>query len=465
MKKYLVIGNNHTSGDSWEVKNPYDDSTVGHIINATKEQTRSAIENARDTFRTFKFSKTEDRREMLLQLSDWVKKNQKTLATLMSKESGKPLKHCMSEVHGSAERLNVAASEVFLKKGETVRTKGVLATVFREPLGVVSAIGPFNYPFFSVVAKVAPAIAAGNTVVAKPASDDPLVTMEFADAAREILPAGIMNTVTGSGSRVGAEMVKNPIPKMVAFTGSYDVGLWITQNAGMKKLQLELGGKAPAIVMPDADLDNAAKEIVKGSLTLSGQRCDAISIVVAHDEVKEALTEKIVKETQSYKAGDQLKSGIEVGPLVNHKAVKTVRELVEDAMSKGAIPLTEYKVEGNLMHPLVLDRVNEHMRIANEETFGPVIPIMQFRDLDWLMSHFNSLPYGLDSSVFTESTKNVFYIEQRLDEGSIHINEAPFHSLGVFPYGESPGAGMGREGIVKTMEEMTTLKTVVWKNL
>ncbi|MBR9680985.1 MAG: aldehyde dehydrogenase family protein [Candidatus Altiarchaeota archaeon] len=465
MKKYLVIGNHHASGESIEVKNPYDDSTVGHVVSATKDQTRGAIEGAQHAFRKFKFTTAEDKREMLTQLSNWVKKNKKSLALTMAKESGKPVKACESEVKGTGERLSVAASEVFFNKGETIRTKGKVATVFREPLGVVSAIGPFNYPFFAVVAKVAPAIAAGNTVVAKPATDDPLTFMEFADAAREILPPGVMNSLTGSGSKVGGEMVSNIIPKMIAFTGSYEVGKWIAENAGMKRLHLELGGKAPAIVLPDANLDLAAKEIANGSLGLSGQRCNALSITMAHDEIKEELTEKIVKEVARFKVGDQLKKGVDVGPLINHGAVKSIKTLIEDAISRGAIPLTEYKVEKNIVYPLVLDKVDEHMKIANEETFGPVIPIMQFRDLDWLISHFNALPYRLDSSLFTESARQVFYVERRLDEGSIHINGAPFHSLGVFPYGESPGAGMGREGLLQTMKEMTTLKTVVWGNL
>ncbi|MBR9689700.1 MAG: aldehyde dehydrogenase family protein [Candidatus Altiarchaeota archaeon] len=462
MKKPLIIGNHHVSGDYQDVKNPFDSAVVGSVVSANKEQTKRAIDSSLVAFKKFKFSKIEDRREMLTQLSNWVSKNKKKLAETMSRESGKPLNHCNSEVHGTAERLSVAATEVFLKKGETVRTKSVLATVLREPLGVISAIGPFNYPFFTLISKVAPAIAAGNAVVAKPASDDPLVFMEFADAAREILPEGVLNAVTGSGTRVGGELVTNPIPKMVAFTGSYEVGDWISRNAGMKKLQLELGGKAPAIVLPDANLELSAKEIVKGSLTLSGQRCDAISIVMAHDEVKEELTELIVKETKNWVAGNQLKKGVEVGPLVNHKAVLSVRGLVDDAISKGAIPLTEYKVEGNVVHPLVLDKVHENMKVSTEETFGPIIPIMQFKDLDWLLEFFNALPYRLDSSVFTENARKVFYIARRLEEGSIHINEAPFHGLGVFPYGESPGAGMGREGIVTTMNEMTTLKTVVW---
>jgi len=459
----MVIDGREERGERMDVFNPYDGEVVGAVFSASPEQLDRAIRSSHSAFLEFERTKPEDRREMLLQLSEWVKKNRSRLAKLMALESGKPLKHCDAEVHGAAERLNVAASEMFFLKGETVETKGVTATVFREPLGVIATIGPFNYPFFTLVAKVAPAIAAGNTVVAKPPSDDPLVFMDFAAASKEILPPGVLNAVTGRGSVVGGSFVKSELVKMVAFTGSYRAGKWIAENAGIKKLQLELGGKAPAIVLPDANLELAAKEIAKGALTLSGQRCDAISAVAVHDEVKEPLEELIVKEVGKWKVGDPLSKEVDVGPLINAKAVENVKSLVDDALSKGARAMTEYRVEGNLFHPLVLDGVNEHMRIANEETFGPVIPVMQFRDINWLVGHFNSLPYRLDSSVFGSSAKQIFEVVKKLDVGSVHINGAPFHSLGVFPYGEAPGAGMGREGLLKTMEEMTTLKTVVWR--
>lgn len=463
MMRTLIIDKKKESGTPLNVKSPYDDSVVGQVVSATVSQVKWAVDSAAHAARSFRDVKAEERREMLLQLYEWVHHNQSALAELMAKESGKPIKHCKSEVHAAAARLNVAASEVFFLKGETVKTKGTKATVFREPLGVVSAIGPFNYPFFTLVSKLAPAIAAGNTVVVKPASDDPLVFMDFAHAAQEILPPGVLNAVTGSGKTAGAAMVTHDAVKMVAFTGSYPTGDWISKNAGLKKLQLELGGKAPAIVLPDADLKNAAKEIVAGALNLSGQRCDAISVVAAHDEVKEDITELIVKEARKWKVGDPLHESTDIGPLINDRAVKTVKGLVDDAITNGAHPLTDYKVEGKMFHPLVLDRVNEKMDIASEETFGPVIPIMQFRDIEWLIDHFNSLPYRLDSAIFGENARQIFKIAYRLDEGSIHINGAPFHSLGVFPYGEAPGAGMGREGLIRTMEEMSTLKTLVWR--
>jgi acyl-CoA reductase-like NAD-dependent aldehyde dehydrogenase len=463
METAMVIGKNAEQGNRMNVINPYDQKVVGTVFAASAEQVGKAVTSSHSAFKSFRWTTPEDRGEMLIQLSLWVSKNRSRLAELMARESGKPVKQCDSEINGAAKRLNVAASEMFFLKGETVETKGVTATVFREPLGVIAAISPFNYPFFTLVAKLAPAIAAGNTVVAKPPSDDPLAFMEFAWAAQEVLPAGVLNAVTGRGSVVGGAFVKNDLVKMIAFTGSYKAGNWIANNVGMKRLQLELGGKAPAIVLPDADLKLAAKEIVKGSLGLSGQRCNAISIVAAHDDVKEELTELIVKGVKKYKVGDPLDKKVDLGPLINAGAVDNVKSLVDDALSKGAVALTDYKVEGNLFYPLVIDGVNEHMEIASEETFGPIIPIMQFKDIDWLIAHFNSLPYRLDSSVFGQDYKQLFYIAKRLDEGSVHINGAPFHSLGVFPYGEAPGAGMGREGLLKTMEEMTTLKTVVWR--
>ena len=463
MVKALIIDGKKESGKIEDVVNPFDGKTVGQIVSATAGQVNRAIDSSFNAFKEFRKTKVEDRREMLLQLSEWIFKNKKVLSETMCKESGKPIKTCESEVKGSATRLNVAASEVFFVKGETMRTKGTKATVFREPIGVVSSIGPFNYPLFAVISKIAPAIAIGNTSVAKPASDDPLAFMKFAEGVQEFLPPGVLNAVTGRGSTAGAPMVTNDKVRMIAFTGSYDTGRWISQNAGLKKLQLELGGKAPAIVLEDAKLGNAAKEIVEGSLGLSGQRCNAISIVVAHEDIKEDLTQLIMAEVSKKKLGNPMHETTDMGPLINGAAVKRVKGLVDDAVSAGAVPLTDIKIEGNMVHPVVLDNVHESMRVAYEETFGPIIPIMQFRDVEWLVNHFNALPYRLDSSIFSDSAEDIFNIAYHLDEGSIHINGAPFHSLGVFPYGEAPGAGMGREGLLQTMNEMSTLKTLVWR--
>lgn len=463
MEKPIIIGKSAEKGDQMDVTNPFNNEVVGTVFKASDKQVRRAVKSSDEAFKEFRHTKPEDRREMLLQLSDWVNRNKSRLAELMAKESGKPLHHCESEVHAAAERLNIAASEMFFLHGSTMETKGTTATVLREPLGTIATIGPFNYPFYTLIAKVAPALAVGNTVVAKPPSDCPLTFMDFAWFAQEVLPEGALNAVTGSGKSVGEVFAKDDRVRMIAFTGSYRAGKWLAQNSGMKRLQLELGGKAPAIVMPDADLENAAKEIAKGALNLSGQRCDAISAVAAHSDIREKLSELIVKEVADFKTGDPLDESVDIGPLIHGGAVDHVKGLVEDALSKGATTLTEYKFEGNMFHPLVVDNVNEHMGLATEEIFGPVIPIMQFTDLDWLIEHFNKLPYRLDSAVFSTNANTIFYVGKRLDQGSVHINGAPFHSLGVFPYGEAPGAGIGREGLLKTMEEMTTLKTLVWR--
>ncbi len=459
----MIINKKEEYGTKMDVLNPYDNSIVGKIFSANPDQVKWAFKNSMTAFKDFRHTKPEDRREMLLQMGEWVNKNTKRLAEILARESGKPVKACASEISSSATRLNVAASEVFLIKGETVRTKGITATVFREPLGPIATIGPFNYPFFSIISKVAPALAAGNTVVAKTASDDPLATMDFVQGVQEILPAGVLNSVSGRGSVVGNAMVTDPHTRMIAFTGSYAVGKWIADNSGFKKIHLELGGKAPAIVMPSADLGRAAKEIVKGAVSLGGQRCNAISIVMAHSEVKRELTELIVKEVKKYKVGDHMKSGTQIGPLINQGAVDRVKGMVDEALSKGAVALNEYKIEKNLFYPVVLDKVNEQMRVAYEETFGPVVPIMQFEDLGWLSEFFSGLNYRLDSSIFTDSVKDALFVMKYLDEGSIHINQAPAHGLGVYPYGEAVDAGMGREGLISTMNEMTTLKTMIWK--
>jgi len=334
--------------------------------------------------------------------------------------------------------------------------------VLREPLGVVLAISPFNYPLYITATKVIPALLAGNAAVVKTSSKDPLSFLMFARILEVSgIPPGSLNVVTGRGS-IGEYLAAHEKISMLTFTGSTDVGKRLARVAGLKRLHLELGGKGAAIVLADADLDLAAKETVKGALSYSGQRCDAVSRVLVEESVGEAFVQRVLKEVETYKVGDPRDPDIKVGPLIDRDAVERVHELVMDAVEKGAKLLTGGRHEGNYYHPTLLDYVPFDAKLMWEETFGPVIPISHVKDVDEAIEIANKSRYGLDSCVFTNNINLARKVAKRLEEGEVTVNAAPRHGVGYYPFGGNKDSGLGREGIGYSIEEMTRLKTIVY---
>jgi acyl-CoA reductase-like NAD-dependent aldehyde dehydrogenase len=336
--------------------------------------------------------------------------------------------------------------------------------IIRQPLGVLLAITPFNYPLFTAVAKIAPGIAAGNSIICKPASDDPICLLMFAKIMQEAgTPDGVVNIITGSSSEIGDYLCSHPKVDMISFTGSSAVGKHIASITGMKKIQMELGGKAPAIVLEDCDLNLAVKECAAGSLKFSGQRCDAISRVLIIESIADRFVSAILEEVKNnWKFGDPKNSDTVVGPLINERAAKKVEELINDAVSKGAKILYGGKRYAlGYYEPTVLDRVNRNMRIAWEETFGPVVTIMRVKDFEEAIRLANESEYGLDACIFTKDIDKALDAAQRIEAGSVHINAHPTHGLGIFPFGGDENSGMGREGIKYSIEDMSKVHSVI----
>ena len=386
-------------------------------------------------------------------------------------EAGKPISNAEGEVKATAERLKLTPDEYGKIRGEHIpgdwseETVGTSADVLREPLGVVLAISPFNYPLYITATKVIPALLAGNSVVVKPSSKDPLSFLMFARLLEVAgIPARTLNVITSKGS-IGQFLAAHDKINMLTFTGSTEVGKALARVAGLKTLHMELGGKGSAIILKDADLDLAASETVKGSLSYSGQRCDAVSRVLVEREVGDRFVEKVLKEVGTYKVGDPRDTSVKLGPLIEHGAVERVHALVTDATSKGAKLLAGGKFDGNFYQPTVLDYVPLEAKILWDETFGPVIPIARVRDVDEAIELANKSRYGLDSCVFTNDINLARKVAKRLEDGEVTINAAPRHGVGYYPFGGNKDSGMGREGIGYSIEEMTRLKTVVynWK--
>jgi len=469
--KMLLEASWVSTGNRIEVRSPIDEGLIGYVPNSTKSEADRAVDAAfgnRNAIRTIpavkKIEIFQRARELLLQ-------NIESFVTILGLEAGKPRSNAEGEVKATAERLKLTPEEYGKIRGEHIpgdwsdETVGTDADVLREPLGVVLAISPFNYPLYITATKVIPALLAGNSVVVKTSSKDPLSFLMFSRLLELAgIPAACLNVITGRGP-IGEYLAANEKISMLTFTGSTDVGRALAKVAGLKRLHMELGGKGCAIILKDANINLAATETVKGSLSYSGQRCDAISRVFVERDIADLFLKEILAEVATYEMGDPRDSSVKLGPLIDHGAVERVHDLVTDAVKKGATLLTGGKHQGNYYQPTVLDKVPMDAKIMWEETFGPVIPIGRVKDVDEAIQLANQSRFGLDSCVFTNDINLARKVAKRLEEGEVTINAAPRHGVGYYPFGGNKDSGIGREGIGYSIEEMTRLKTIVynWK--
>jgi glyceraldehyde-3-phosphate dehydrogenase [NAD(P)+] len=454
-----------------EIHSPIDNSLVALVPNASEQEADLAVTSAysnRNMIRTIPAVK---KIEIFQRARELLLKNMSTFVWFLTQEAGKPVSNAEGEVKGTAERLKLTPEEYGRIRGEHIpgdwseETVGTSADVLREPLGVVLAISSFNYPLYITATKVIPALLSGNSVVVKTSSKDPLSFLMFARLLEVAgIPSATLNVITGGGP-IGEYIANHEKIHMLTFTGSTEVGKRLARTAGLKRLHMELGGKGCAIILADADLDLAAEETVKGSLSYSGQRCDAISRVIVEHSIGDVFVKKVLKEVETYKVGDPRERSVKIGPLIDRKAVERVHELVTDAIKKGAKLLTGGKHQGNYYYPTVLEDVPLESKIMWEETFGPVIPIVRVKDVNEAIELANRSRYGLDSCVFTNNINLARKVSKRLEEGEVTVNAAPRHGVGYYPFGGNKDSGIGREGIGYSIEEMTRLKTIVfnWK--
>jgi acyl-CoA reductase-like NAD-dependent aldehyde dehydrogenase len=466
--KMLIDGQWLEASNTFEIKSPVDDSLIAKVQKASKDDAEKAVQAAFNAKTKIANMDASERGKILDKMGELLEQNKNEFIDIIMKESGKTMKQAQGEVNASIDRLHYAADEAKeirgeLIKGDVISEKKNIGMVIRQPLGVLLAITPFNYPLFTGVAKIAPGIAGGNSIVVKPASDDPICLLMFGKIMQDSgLPDGVINVITGSSSEIGDYLCSHPKIDMISFTGSSVVGKHIACIAGMKRIQLELGGKAPAIVLEDCDFSLAVKECVTGSLKFSGQRCDAISRILVVESIADRFVDCVLEEIKNWKFGDPRNSDTLVGPLINERAAKKVEELVNDAVSKGAKLLCGGKKYSlGYYEPTVLDHVNRNMRIAWEETFGPVVTIIRVKDYEEAIRLANESEYALDACVFTRDLDKALDAGQRIEAGSVHINAHPTHGLGIFPFGGDESSGMGREGIKYSIEDMSKVHAVV----
>ncbi len=409
--------------------------------------------------------------ESLYGIHEDLSKNSKSLAKLITLDCGKPIKDSIEEVNRSIQTILLSAEESKRVYGETIPMdacaggENVVGFTMRLPLGVVAAITPFNYPLNLAIHKVAPAIAAKNSIILKPSMKAPLAALKLAEIMDFYLPDGALNAVTGYGRTIGDEIVTSPIINKISFTGSVEIGEHISKQAGMKKLTLELGGNDPLIVLEDADIEKAVEAAVRGSYLNAGQVCIGVKRVILDDKIADEFIQKFVNETQKLVTGDPMDPKTDVGPLISKKAAIEVENRVNAAITDGAELLCGGKRKGTLYTPAILDNVDSNMKIVQYETFGPVAPIIRINGIDEAIKVANDTKYGLQAGIFTNNINNAMKAIKEIEAGGVIVNKQSTYRMDNMPFGGCKMSGLGKEGIKYAMEDMTKTKMVVINQL
>lgn len=477
MVRYKVFINGQfvesESGKYFDVVNPATDEVISQVPQCSAKDVENAVSACKAAQQQWRKLPSSKRAEYLQKIVSKILDNAEKLGKVVTQEQGKPLVQAINEVKKAAERMKYNAEWARRIEGEIVPSDSEKENIFiyKEPMGVVACIIPWNSPFSILIRKVAPALITGNGVIIKPSSETPNCALEFAKIVEEVgLPKGIVNVITGKGSEIGTSLCTNPGVNMVTFTGSVETGSQIMKLCAenITKISLELGGKAPAIVMDDADLELAARCIVGSKISNAGQVCNCVERVYVHESVAEKFTSKVVDLMKKVTIGDGLiNPQINMGPLINHRAVKFVDEMVKKAIEQGAVLLTGGKVpeklqKGSFYEPTVLTKCNQDMDIMRREIFGPVLPIMTFKTLDEALELANDCEYGLTASLYTEDINKAFEIANNIESGELYINRQQGEAINGYHAGwkkSGIGGDDGRHG----MEEFLQTRVVYLK--
>ena len=441
------------SGATIDVINPANGLKLGTVPKAGKAETRRAIEAAAEAFKTFRKTSALDRAKMLRRLHDAIMDNQDQLAELLTLEQGKSLTEAKGEVGSSAAYVLWFAEEARRTYGDVVPSpwadRRIIVT--REPVGVIAAITPWNFPSSMLARKIGPAIAAGCTSVVKPASQTPYSGLAWGALAEEVgIPKGVVNVVTGSAGEIGEEICTNPIVKKITFTGSTEVGKILIEKSAstVKKVSMELGGNAPFLVFDDADLDRAVEGAIAAKYRNSGQTCVCTNRFYVQSGIYDAFVEKFSAAAANLKVGPGMDEGVQQGPLIDDKAVEKVEELIADAKGKGGRIVTggsRHKLGGSFFEPTVIADAKPSMKFSKEEIFGPVAPVFRFEKEEEAIELANDTEYGLACYFYTGDLGRAFRVMEGLKYGMVGVNEGIITTPEA-PFGGVKESGLGREG-------------------
>lgn len=469
---YFIAGQWQDASNTYEVTNPATGEVVAKVANAGQKETQAAIRAASEALPAWRKTTAKQRSEILQNWYHLIVENKPFLAELMVAEQGKPLKEAMGEVDYAASFIQWFAEEAKRANGEIIPPvkPGSRIWATREPIGVVAAITPWNFPLAMLTRKLGPALAAGCTGLIKPANETPLCAFALLALAQKAgVPDGVLNAVSGDTLAISDAIMASKDVRKISFTGSTGVGKTLVRNAAetMKKVSMELGGNAPFIVFEDADLEAALKGIMANKFRNAGQVCVCINRIYLHDSIYDTFVSRLADEIRKLKVGNGMDEGVSVGPLVSEKGVDKVEQHVKDALENGGKVMVggqRHTLGGNFFQPTLIADANEDMLMASEETFGPVAACYRFKTEEEVIKRANDTPFGLAAYFYTQNLSRVFRVSELLESGMIGINECSV-STEVAPFGGVKESGLGREGSTLGLEEFMEVKTLHLGNL
>jgi len=468
----LLLGGQWTaarSGREEDVTSPFDGAVVGSVPMAGVADVDAALAAAVAGAKVWRNTPGHERMRILLEAATLADQRAEAVAQTISAEAGKSITEARGEASRSGEMIRLAAFEGTQLYGDSLPLDANRGTGFdklgftlRQPVGVVVAITPFNYPALLVMHKLAPALAAGNAVVLKPARTTPLTALAlaacFVDAG---LPAGVLSVLTGAGGELGDALVSDPRVNKISFTGSTGVGNRITQLAGVKKLSLELGASCPVVVLPDADIDSAAAAVAIGGYVNAGQVCISVQRVITHPTIATDFQDALVARVEKIQTGDPRSSDTGMGTLITVAEAERVERSIQDAVGAGARLLTGGQRDRAVMSPAVVAGVDPGSPFSQDELFGPAVAVSVADDWQSAIAQANGTAYGLGAGVFTSDVADAVRAIREIDAGVVHINWTPLWRADLMPYGGLKGSGIGKEGPRSAVAEMTDVKTVI----
>jgi glyceraldehyde-3-phosphate dehydrogenase [NAD(P)+] len=463
----LIDGQWESGNEAINVTDLANGGVFARVSAADQQQAEAALDAAADAQATLRETTIPERVAWLETIAAGLRERKAELAEVIVREAGKPISSARGEVESAAERFDRAVEEARgltgeYRPGTTAGHEGWQAVTKPEPIGTVLCITPYNYPLATTALQVAPALAAGNSVILKPASKTPISAAILATVIADTdVPAGAFNFVPGHASEIGDVLAGSEAVDAIAMTGSSGAGEHVARESGIVNLHMELGGNAPAVVFPDADLDMTAAACAKGSLKYAGQRCSAVSRVLAHEEIHDDLVGRIDDAMDEWTAGDLFNEETDLGPLISDDQADWVEELVTDALDKGADLVHGGERDGQFFQPTLLANVPRDARIVTEEQFGPVVAVTTIEGVDDAVSVANASDLALDGCVFTADHDRAMAVAEHLDAGAVRINGAPSHGLGDIPFGGNKRSGIGREGLNTSIKSFTRYKSIV----
>ncbi len=449
-----------------KVLNPQDDSLVGVVTNNSVSDVKSVIETAVLGAQKAKKLSAEMRMSVLNEVADNLQNQKEKFAQMISREGIKTISEARKEVARCVNTIRISAEEARRLTGETIAfdqaagSENRFGYYRRIPIGVVAAITPFNDPLNLVAHKIGPAIAAGNSVILLPHHETPLVAKMLVELFNKTaLPEGVLNLVTGYGADIGDTIVSDPHANMISFTGGKTVGDRILGLAGLKKISMELGSNCPVIVMNDANIEMAMNACVSGAFSAAGQNCLHVQRIYIQDELYEQFSTEFCKRAGSISMGNKLSEYTQMGPMINVAAARKVESMVQDAIERNSTLLCGGKREGNFFQPTVLSNVSNDCVIAKEEVFGPVTILYRFSEKEEAIAQANDVDFGLQAGIFTNNLDVAFELADAIDCGGVMINDSSDYRIDAMPFGGVKGSGVGREGVMSAIKEMTDVKT------